>query len=250
MPPAPPKPLAPGSRPTAVPRISTKDHAGSIGASLEAAGKRGGRVIVSVESGFYDETVTVPTAVSLVGNSADDAPVVKRVVLGGHAAEVDAFVVTDGIKIARGTKNCKVSNCTVSNVADSGIESEGAVVRVEGCTIGDCEDGIYNKTGQISIVGCTIQNCDCDGIFSNTKIQLVSDVTFSDVGRHEINSKAGVEKTVVTKKQPPRVDETVAPKTEEVAVDSPPKIPETAAMGWVETPRGPAEWVAVSESHS
>ena len=42
---------------------------------------------------------------------------------------------------------------------------------------------------------CQSTDCDGDGLTSHPKILLLEDVTFANVGRHEVNCRAGVEET-------------------------------------------------------
>ena len=203
----------------------------SIAAALAAAAKRGGKCLVTVAGGGApNEAVEVPAGVSLCGGSEEAKPVLRRVVLAGHNAEVELFAITEGVACARGAKNCAVRRCEVSNVGDSAVESEAASLRVEHCVIGDCEDGIKVTRGCLFVSDSTIENCDCDGIFSTPKIQLLKRVTFGEtIGRHRINCKAGVVTTIG--------DEASAAPTPPPAAAAPP-------MGWqgdewVATPRSP-----------
>ena len=89
-----------------------------------------------------------------------------------------------------------LKRCLVSNAGDTGVASEAASLKLEHCVVDGCEDGVVVTRGSASVVGTAIRNCDCDGIFSVPKIQLLQDVTFDAIGRHEVNCKAGVVKTV------------------------------------------------------
>ena len=42
---------------------------------------------------------------------------------------------------------------------------------------------------------CSITHCDGDGIQSHPRVGLLEDVAFADIGRHEVNCKAGVAET-------------------------------------------------------
>ncbi|KAH8061164.1 hypothetical protein JL722_4465 [Aureococcus anophagefferens] len=89
-----------------------------------------------------------------------------------------------------------LKRCLVSNAGDTGVASEAASLKLEHCVVDGCEDGVVVTRGSASVVDTAIRNCDCDGIFSVPKIQLLQDVTFDAIGRHEVNCKAGVVKTV------------------------------------------------------
>ncbi|KAH8093435.1 hypothetical protein JL720_4569 [Aureococcus anophagefferens] len=144
----------------------------------------------------YDEAVAVPAGVTLRGAGEDAAAALRSVRLDGHGATCEGLTVSEGVTCSRGARAVALKRCLVSNAGDTGVASEAASLKLEHCVVDGCEDGVVVTRGSASVVGTAIRNCDCDGIFSVPKIQLLQDVTFDAIGRHEVNCKAGVVKTV------------------------------------------------------
>ncbi|KAK7241480.1 hypothetical protein SO694_00058158 [Aureococcus anophagefferens] len=147
-------------------------------------------------AGAYDEAVAVPAGVTLRGAGEDAAAALRSVRLDGHGATCEGLTVSEGVTCSRGARAVALKRCLVSNAGDTGVASEAASLKLEHCVVDGCEDGVVVTRGSASVVDTAIRNCDCDGIFSVPKIQLLQDVTFDAIGRHEVNCKAGVVKTV------------------------------------------------------
>ena len=193
-PPPPPPPAAPA--PIALYRVDVADHA-SVAAALAAAAAKGRKCVVVVPAGgAYDEAVAVPAGVTLRGAGEDAAAALRSVRLDGHGATCEGLTLSEGVTCSRGARAVALKRCLVSNAGDTGVASEAASLKLEHCVVDGCEDGVVVTRGSASVVGTAIRNCDCDGIFSVPKIQLLQDVTFDAIGRHEVNCKAGVVKTV------------------------------------------------------
>ena len=47
----------------------------------------------------------------------------------------------------------------------------------------------------LQLVRCSVTDCDGDGVQSHSRIDLLEDVSFGNIGRHEVNCKAGVQET-------------------------------------------------------
>ena len=89
----------------------------------------------------------------------------------------------------------------VPTAADFG---RGAELALEDCVIHDCEDGVSHTYGEgLTLRRCRLHACDCDGIFSVPKIRLLEDVSFVEIGRHEVHCAAGVARTIGTPPPPP-----------------------------------------------
>ena len=194
---APPPPPPPA--PIACPRIEAKDFE-TLAAALEAAHVKPGRVdVVVAEGSTLAGTIKVPAGVRLVGSAGTRPIITNTLTLNGDGAGVMNCDLREGVKVQMGTKDTEVRGCLVTNPCDAGILSRGAALTISDCELYECEDAVRHTYGdRLTLVRCQIRNIDGDGICSIPKISLLEDVTFENIGRHEVMCKAGVLRRVTS----------------------------------------------------
>jgi len=196
-------PPPPPPAPIACPRVLASDF-GTLAAALEAAHAKPGRVDVVVAEGTtLLENISVPSGVRLVGQGARPV-IMATLTLSGAGAAVVNCDLREGVNVERGTKDTCVQGCLVTNPCDAGILSRGAGLTIRDCELYECEDAVRHTYGdRLTLVRCQIRDIDGDGIRSIPKISLLEDVSFDNIGRHEIMCKAGVLRKVTTPAAPP-----------------------------------------------
>ena len=194
---APPPPPPPA--PIACPRIEAKDFE-TLAAALEAAHAKPGRVDVVVAEGTtLAGTIKVPAGVRLVGSAGTRPVITNTLTLNGDGAGVMNCDLREGVEVQMGTKDTEVRGCLITNPCDAGILSRGAALTISDCELYECEDAVRHTYGdRLTLVRCQIRNIDGDGICSIPKISLLEDVTFENIGRHEVMCKAGVLRKVTS----------------------------------------------------
>ncbi|WP_010200151.1 right-handed parallel beta-helix repeat-containing protein [Bacillus sp. m3-13] len=165
--------------------------------------KDGTKIIV--QPGMYKESLTINTAVEIVGNSEDDPVVIQSnddyaIRINNSNARLENLSIKhigEGNAVYLGGSSI-IANCTISSEAGNGVIIDGDSTKptIENCEISTCNiSGVYVSNGAFpKIIGCKLHHNSINAILADSAfISIVDSKVYSNAsnGLHLINQSSG-----------------------------------------------------------